>query len=247
MVKHDKEHGGEGSGSGVVTVVYKVNLHCLQCAREIQKPLLRTQAGVQIVDIDIESSEIKVKGRVDPNKIHEQITRISKKKVEMVIQQPKSDESSTSKKKDAPIPSTTTLKVHLHCSKCEYDLKRKLLKLKGVYSVKTDTKAQTLAIEGTIDSNKLVEYIHKKVHKHAEIMTLKQDAKKEEKKGKVKEVLDVKLVESTKITEEIKEEKKLEMKVIKESSTSSVPYIMHYVNYAPQWFSDENPNACSVM
>lgn len=28
---------------GVITAVYKANLHCLQCARDIKSPLLRAQ------------------------------------------------------------------------------------------------------------------------------------------------------------------------------------------------------------
>ncbi|MCL7049075.1 hypothetical protein MKW94_000065 [Papaver nudicaule] len=123
-----KPADGAAEGGAVATVVYKVNLHCIQCAREIQKRLQRTQ-GVQTVDVDIESSEIKVKGRVDPTLIHEEVIRISKKKVEMVVLQPKVAEE---KKKD---PTTTTLKVHLHCSKCENDLKSRLLNLKGNFPI----------------------------------------------------------------------------------------------------------------
>lgn len=30
---------------GVITAVYNTKLHCLQCARDIKKPLLRTQGN----------------------------------------------------------------------------------------------------------------------------------------------------------------------------------------------------------
>ncbi|MCL7029164.1 hypothetical protein MKW94_009911 [Papaver nudicaule] len=219
-----KPADGAAEGGAVVTVVYKVHLHCVQCAREIQKRLQRTQG---------------VKGRVNPTLIHEEVIRISKKKVEMVVLQPKVAEE---KKKD---PTTTTLKVHLHCSKCENDLKSRLLNLKDVYAVRSDLQAQTLTVEGTIESHKLVEYIHKKVRKHAEIVTpLHEEIKVEEKKAK--EVK--KITEAKKISEEA-EAKKIEVKVNKQmTNTSHVPQIVYYhVNYAPQWFSDENPNACHVM
>ncbi|KAI3918163.1 hypothetical protein MKX01_041483 [Papaver californicum] len=211
MVKPDVA----AEGVGVVTVVYKVNLHC--------------HAGVQIVDVDIESSEIKVKGRINPTLVHEEVIRISKKKFGMVVLQPKVGEMKVS--------TTTTLKVHLHCSKCENDLMSRLLKLKDVYGVRSDLQAQTLTVEGTMESHKLVEYIQKKVGKHAEIVTFEV----EEKKAK-----EVKIIETKKISEEA-EAKKIEIKVNKEMASTSVPYVVHYVNYAPQWFSDENPNACCVM
>ncbi|RZC73171.1 hypothetical protein C5167_048652 [Papaver somniferum] len=220
---------GVAEGVGVVTVLYKVNLHCVQCAREIQKRLQRTQ-GVQIVDVDIESSEIKVMGQINPKLLHEEVLRISKKKVEMVVLQPKVGETKVS--------TTTTLKVHLHCSKCENDLKARLLKLKDVYGVRSDLQAQALTVQGTMESHKLVEYIQKKVRKHAQILTLKVVEEKKEK--------EVKIVETKKTSEEV-EAKKIEIKVNKETASASVPYVIHYVNYAPQWFSDENPNACYVM
>ena len=177
------------------------------------------------------------------------------------------------------------MKVHMHCHKCEQDLKKKLLtnkgiylcmtskfsnihgvidheintndKYAGVYNVKTDMKAQTLAVEGTIDPEKLISYLRKKVHKHAEIIPPKQEKKdeskekeksssktpekKEEKKEKEKES-----GKSTEIVTKVVEAKE-ELKIVEvKSKEAATPYFIHYV-YAPQLFSDENPNACSVM
>ncbi|KAK3034299.1 hypothetical protein RJ639_034103 [Escallonia herrerae] len=134
---------------------------------------------------------------------------------------------------------TTTIKAHMHWDQCERDdLQKKLLKHKGIHSAKTDTKAQIITIEGTIESEKLLTYIRKRVHKHAEIIAPKEEKKEEKKEKEVK--VEVKSTGSRKI-EEFKEEKKVEAK-----TEGRVPYFVHYV-YAPQLFSDENPNACSVM
>ncbi|KAK9095352.1 hypothetical protein Scep_026821 [Stephania cephalantha] len=229
-------------GAGVITAVYKLNLHCPQCARQIHKALMRTEE-VRNVEVNAEKNEIKVHGKIDIAKIHERIKKITKKKVDLICHIPKSTISKESsdeikivkEKKETKelVLSTTTVKVHMHCGKCEYDLKKKILKLKGVHSVKTDFKAQTLAAEGTIEPTKLVEYIQKRVHKYAEIVTQK---KEQEKKEKVKEV------ETKKVTEE--EKKVIEVKTAK--AINNAPYIVHHV-YAPQLFSDENPNACSIM
>ncbi|KAF5199904.1 Heavy metal-associated isoprenylated plant protein [Thalictrum thalictroides] len=217
--------GKEEGGYEIVTALYKLNLHCLQCARQVKKPLMRTQ-GVHSVDYDIKKGEIKVIGKIDGKKIHQQIEKISKRKVEMTIVD-----------KKELVSTTTTLKLHMHCARCEYDLKKTILKLKGVHGVKSDLKSQTLVIEGTVEPPKLVKYIYKKVRKHAEIIVKKP----EEKKPAVMKEVDVKFVETTKITDK-GEEKKIEVK-FKETTN---PYFIHYV-YAPQLFSDENPNACSIM
>ena len=161
-------------------------------------------------------------------------------------------------------------------------------------------KAQTLTVEGTIENDKLLSYLKKKVHKHAEIITSKpekKDEKAEKEKGEGKSTekptdkgegkstdqkptdkgggkstekptdkgggkspekptdkgegkstekpgggkgID-KTIESTKIIEVMEE-----IKIVEVKTKENAPYFIHYV-YAPQMFSDENPNACSVM
>ncbi|KAF5732808.1 putative Metal ion binding protein [Tripterygium wilfordii] len=229
----------------VITAVYKVNLHCQQCASEIKKPLMRIQ-GVYSVDADTEKGEIKVKGEIDAIKIHKLIEKWSQKNVELVSPKIKAKNttitSGAGEKKEAIIR-TMSVKVHMHCDKCENDLTKKLLKQKGIHSVKTDMKAQTLTVKGTIESDKLVAFMRKKVHKHVELVTEKKEEKKD-KSSTEKPRIEAKSGEKNEITEYFKEEKKVEAAVItKEGAT---PYFIHYV-YAPQLFSDENPNACIII
>ncbi|GKC75396.1 heavy metal-associated isoprenylated plant protein 4 [Tanacetum coccineum] len=49
----------------------------------------------------------------------------------------------------------------------EQDLRAKLLKHKGIHNVKTDIKSHIVVIEGTIESGKIVTYMHKRAYKHA--------------------------------------------------------------------------------
>lgn len=128
-------------------------------------------------------------------------------------------------------------------------------------------KAQNLSVEGTIEPEKLLSYLKNKVHKHAEIIkSEKKDEKKEKEKEKEQEKEkgkpaekgeskpsekgegkptgkgEGKTTETTKIVELKEELKVVEVK----TKEGNAPYFIHYV-YAPQMFSDENPNACSVM
>lgn len=125
----------------------------------------------------------------------------------------------------------------------------------GIFNVKTDAKAQTLTVQGTIEDSKLLSYIQSRVNKRAQIIpppkppekkvvVEEQKEKKvavEEQKEKVKVETKTKTPTTTTDIVEFKEEKKVEVKT-KEGN----PYFIHYV-YAPQLFSDENPNACSTM
>ncbi|CAH8299444.1 unnamed protein product [Eruca vesicaria subsp. sativa] len=268
--KEEKKEKGEE----IITAVYKVHLHCRKCACDIKKPLLRFQ-GVHGVDVDLEKNEIKVKGKIEVVKIHKQIEKWSKKKVELISPKPSEvkktttttttttsvvEKKTTEVKKD--VIRTTVLKVHIHCAKCDKDLQNKLLKHKAIHIVKTDTKAQTLTVQGTIESAKLLTYIRKKVHKHAEIVSSKTE---EEKKKEEEEKKKKKEEEEKKKKEEDEKKKKAEVKVEVTKTTTQVvefkekvkvegqkdkdgniPYFVHYV-YAPQLFSDENPNACCIV
>ncbi|RDX58555.1 Heavy metal-associated isoprenylated plant protein 4, partial [Mucuna pruriens] len=179
-----------------------------------------------------------------------------------------------------PIVRIISVKVHMHCDKCEADLKSRLIKHKGIFDVKTDKKAQSVTVEGTIEVEKLMLFLRKRVHKNAEIISIKEENKKgkeegkssentkekdnsksgestkkkddnnksgestKEKEGKfgesTKEKGDGKSNETTKIIETHQGHPKEEIKL-----KDNVPYIIHYV-YAPQLFSDENPNSCSI-
>ncbi|EXB70672.1 hypothetical protein L484_023858 [Morus notabilis] len=258
---------------GVITAVYKTKLHCLQCARDIKRPLLRTQ-GVHSVDVDMEKGEIKAKGSFDPIEIQKRIEKLANKKIELISPKIQIKESVQTDKKvvketKQAISRTTSMKVNMHCDQCARDLEKMLLRQKGIHSVKTDMKSQILTVDGTIEPEKLVSFLQRKVNKHAEIITAKKEEKKEQimiKEEKKEQIIKEEKKEQI-IKEEKKEEKgklvvsgelgkssdlniievKEEKKIVEAAKTieGNAPYFIHYV-YAPQVFSDENPNACSI-
>lgn len=97
-------------------------------------------------------------------------------------------------------------------------------------------KSQKLTVEGSVEPDKLIAYIRKKVHKHAEIIIPPKPEKKEEKK----EVVKVEQV-STKATQTVEF---MEEKITK---LDDVPYCVQYAYDPPLYFSDENPNACYIL
>lgn len=100
-----------------------------------------------------------------------------------------------------------------------------------------------VTVKGAIDPSKLADEVFKRTKKHVSIVKeeeKKEEEKKQEEKKEEKE-------EETKEGEENKGEEEDENKTdIKRSeywpSTNYVDYA-----YDPEIFSDENPNACSVM
>ena len=100
----------------------------------------------------------------------------------------------------------------------------------GVQSVNPDMNASTVTVKGTVDSKDLIAFISKKAGKHAEVVVPKKQ------KGQNQNPNDG----------EQKDEKKDKNKDGKNIGLS-YPNVPPGMVYAPQIFSDENPNACSIM
>lgn len=112
----------------------------------------------------------------------------------------------------------------------------------GVETVETDVGSDQVKVKGVIDPQNLVDYVYKRTGKHATIV------KEEEKKEEEKKEEEKKEEEEKKDEEETKGEDDGGKLDIKKSEYWPSKYYMEYVYaYPPQIFSDENPNACSVM
>ncbi|XP_051124540.1 heavy metal-associated isoprenylated plant protein 4 isoform X1 [Andrographis paniculata] len=172
---------------------------------------------------------IQVTGAIDAKKVQTLLQKRCKK-VEIIFETKVKAEEIKKKENIKSI----TLKAYFHCNECEREVRRRLLVHKEIHNVKTDMKAQTITVEGVIENEKLVAYMKKKLHKYAEIK--KQEEKKTETKVEVKKKKETEDDGDQKVVKEFEEVKKVEAK----------PYFIHYV-YAPQLFSDENPNSCSIL
>lgn len=110
----------------------------------------------------------------------------------------------------------------------------------GVESVETDVASDQVVVKGVVDPEKIVEHVYKRTGKQASIVPeeKKEEKKKEEEKKEEKEA-------EKKEGEEGKEDddKKSDIKRIEYWPTK--PY--SEFAYPHLFFSDENPNACSVM
>ncbi|KAI7755926.1 hypothetical protein M8C21_023297 [Ambrosia artemisiifolia] len=283
-------------------IVLRVFMHCEGCARKVRR-CLRGFDGVEDIQTDCKTHKVVVKGeKADPLKVLERIQKKSHRQVELLspIPKPPSEEPKV-EEKEAPKPEekkeeppqviTVVLKVNMHCEACAQEIRKRILRMKGVETVEPDLKASQVTVKGTFEAPQLVDYVHKRTGKKAIIVKQDPEPKKEDDKAK----------EEKKDGEEKKEEKKPEgdggaekdkEKDKKEekkeggggdeaAKTDAPPaeggeeiklmdlrknefYYYHPQSYqlapprytaesaygyppAPQMFSDENPNACSVM
>ncbi|KAI3961027.1 hypothetical protein MKX01_014359 [Papaver californicum] len=267
-------------------------MHCEGCAKKVRK-CLRGFEGVEDVKTDCKTHIVTVKGKKaaeNPLKVLERVQRKSHRKVELLSPIPKppsEDDKKIEEKKEEPKPVEekkeevviiVVIKVHMHCEACAQEIRKRILRMKGVKEAVPDLKSSQVTVKGVFDPPKLIEYIYKRTGKHAVIVKTEPEKKEEEKKegekkegegeekkkegegGEKKEGGEGEKKEGGEGEEKKKEggeeakpaegeekTEKVEIQLMKNEFYYYPPkYNMEYV-YPPQIFSDENPNACSVM
>ncbi|KAI5383816.1 heavy metal-associated isoprenylated plant protein 7 [Lathyrus oleraceus] len=186
-------------------------------------------------------------------------------------EKPKQEEE----KKEEPQVITVILKVHMHCEACSQEIKRRIERIKGVESAEPDLKNSLVTVKGVFESEKLVEYVYKRTGKQAVIVKQEAEKKEEAKETKEEEKKTEEKDKNEKgggEGEEKKEAGEGDEKsdggggggggAAEETTVVEVKKNEYYYNpprygmefyaypgpvYPPQIFSDENPNACSVM
>ncbi|KAJ3675798.1 hypothetical protein LUZ60_004840 [Juncus effusus] len=298
-----KEGGGGGEEKAAEApppppeeVVMRVYMHCEGCARKVKR-CLKGFEGVEDVSTDSKAHKVVVKGKKaaeDPMKVVDRVQKKTGRKVELlspVIPPPqkpdeKKKEEEEEKKKEEqkeekkePQVITVVLKVHMHCEACAQEIKKRILKMKGVQSAEPDLKASQVSVKGIFDPpTKLVEYVYKRTGKHATIVktdpptdgsqattSAEGEKPKEDEKSTEKKEEDQKKDENKKEENAGGEAKKdgelagddspagnlvkMERMLHELYQRQNVGYATGYAyhQYPPQIFSDENPNACSVM
>ncbi|KAL8469216.1 hypothetical protein ACS0TY_032155 [Phlomoides rotata] len=217
-------------------IVLKVDMHCEACARKVTRALKGFE-GVEEVKVDCKASKVVVKGKDD-----------DKKKEDDKKEEPKPAAAAAEEKKpQPPAVITVVLKVGMHCEACAQVLQKRIRKIQGVESVTTDIGNDQVIVKGVVDPEKLVNDVYKKTGKQASVV-VKEEEKKEEKKEEEKkdEKQDDKKAAAPAAADESKEDGEKKTADIKKMEHWPQKYYMDYA-YAPQMFSDENPNACSVM
>ncbi|KAK8546731.1 hypothetical protein V6N13_093776 [Hibiscus sabdariffa] len=250
--KKEEPKGEEKKEEENPEIVLKVDMHCEACARKVARTLKGFE-GVEHVATDSKANKVVVKGKsADPSKVYERLLKKYGRKVELVSPLPKlpppppeeekkeenkEPKPKEEKKEEPPAVITVVLKIGMHCEACAQVLRKRIRKIKGIESVETDVGNDHVIVKGTVDPTKLVEHVYKRTGKQATIVKGEEN-KEEEKKEEKKE-------EETKKQED---EKKGDENEIKPSEYFPSKYYSE-LEYPipPQFFSDENPNACSLM
>lgn len=234
-------------------IVLGVDMHCEGCARKVEKSLRKCE-GVEEVKTDSKCRKVVVKGKgADPVKLCERVQKKTGRKAEIISPLPKPPEEEKKEEvtppptpqdqKDEPKPITVILKIRMHCEACAQVIQKRIKKMKGVETVETDISNEQVIVKGFVDPAKLVEDVYRRTRRQVSVVPEKEEEKKEEPEKKEEEKGDKeKKVGDDEGDQADHDAKKLEYWPPK--------YYQDYAYAYPpphEVFSDENPNACSVM
>lgn len=182
-----------------------VDLHCVGCAKKIERSIMKIR-GVEGVTIDMAKNEVTIKGIVEPQAICNRIMKKTKRRAKVLSPLPAAEGEPIPEVVTSQVsgPVTVELNVNMHCEACAEQLKSKILKMRGVQTAATELSSGKVIVTGTMDANKLVDYVYRRTKKQARIVP--QPEPEPEKKGEAKEAEDQKPAEEEKPAEEAKKE-----------------------------------------
>ncbi|KAF7147329.1 hypothetical protein RHSIM_Rhsim03G0216900 [Rhododendron simsii] len=161
-----------------------VDLHCVGCAKKIERSILNIK-GVEGVEIDMSQNQVTIKGVVEPQAVCAKIMKKTKRRARVLSPLPASEGEPIPEVVNSQVSGLTTveLNVNMHCEACAEQLKRTILKMKGVTSATTELSSMKVTVTGTMDADKLVEYVYRRTKKQAKIVPQPEpEPKPEEKK-----------------------------------------------------------------
>ncbi|CAL0310474.1 unnamed protein product [Lupinus luteus] len=231
--------------------------------------------GVEDVKANMSANELIIIGKVDATMLQDKLAKKTRKKIE-IVSQPKEDgaaEESPDKKSEEenkPKKITVVLKTGMNCvcDGCIQKVEKLILKVKGAESASFGGNKESVTVEGTMDVEELVSYMSKKLKRKVEVVQPKKEEKNEgggESGGKENKEEENGRGEMEGEAEFIKidhhgydcgynghfmypQNNNNNGYVNEGSMVEPLPFIMLPQLYPhPQMFSDENPNACSVM
>ncbi|KAB5524037.1 hypothetical protein DKX38_021786 [Salix brachista] len=254
-----------------------VDLHCVGCAKKIERSIMKIR-GVEGVVMDMAQNQVTIKGIVEPQAVCSKIMKKTKRRAKVLSPLPENEGEPMPQVVASQVSglSTVELDINMHCDACAEQLKKIILKMRGVQTaVITDLSTSKVIVTGTMEANKLVDYVYRRTKKIARIVPQPEPepAKVEEKPAEEAKPAEEKAEE--KPAEEAKKEgeggenpEKNEKKEdegqkevvennndIVNTDEENMKRMMHYYDQPlyvierippPQLFSDENPNACCI-
>uniref|UniRef100_A0A1S3XVQ3 Heavy metal-associated isoprenylated plant protein 3-like n=1 Tax=Nicotiana tabacum TaxID=4097 RepID=A0A1S3XVQ3_TOBAC len=108
--------------------VLHIDLHCVGCAKKIERSISKIR-GVERVMIDMAQNQVTIIGVIEPRQLCARIMNKTKRVAKVLSPLPADPEVVASQVSEL---TTVELSVNMHCEACAQQLKRKILKVRGI-------------------------------------------------------------------------------------------------------------------
>ncbi|CAN6209914.1 unnamed protein product [Urochloa humidicola] len=167
--------GGDAPAAGEEEVVIRVPVHCDDCGRKLRRSLQRID-GVGEVSVDSNTNTVVVRGRKVVENAREAVRIVEKRTGRKAVllspapeklppppaKETKKDDAGNKDMNDLPeidMKMVVVLRMNLHCDACCEEIKRRILRIKGVEDVVPHLKSSQMMVKGTVEPATLVGFI----------------------------------------------------------------------------------------
>ncbi|OIT31016.1 PREDICTED: heavy metal-associated isoprenylated plant protein 3-like [Nicotiana attenuata] len=217
----EKEEGGKN-----VTAILQIAMHCSceGCSERVLKCVHGLHDLILSMKIEANGTTYKVTviGKFDPVKLRQKIEKKLKKKVTLISPKLGKEENEIDQKHICKEPSVTTavFKLPLNCDSCNEQIYKIITLTGGCRNMKMDWEKNLVTVTGTIDVKSLAESLRYHLRKDVEILTVKDSRS------------GVYLPE---------------FEYLYRISTTCRSVTTGDLYHVAEVFSDENPNACTIL
>uniref|UniRef100_A0A2K2A162 HMA domain-containing protein n=1 Tax=Populus trichocarpa TaxID=3694 RepID=A0A2K2A162_POPTR len=163
---------GEKKDEAKVISVYKLDMYCEGCAKEIRHAVKHLE-GVEGLKTDCAGNKLTVTGKVDPAKIKARLEEKTKRKVEIISPQPKKDDGAAAKV-------ISVYKLDMYCEGCAKEIRHAVKHLEGVEGLKTDCAGNKLTVTGKVDPAKIKARLEEKTKRTWKVEIISPQPKKDD-------------------------------------------------------------------
>ncbi|KAE8705262.1 IAA-amino acid hydrolase ILR1-like 5-like isoform X1 [Hibiscus syriacus] len=110
-----------------------LDLHCVGCAKKIEKCIMKIR-GVEGVVIDMAQNQVSIKGIMEPQAVCAKIVKKTKRRAKVLSPLPTAEGEPMPEVVPSQVSGLETVEVNvdMHCQACAEQLKRKILKMRGI-------------------------------------------------------------------------------------------------------------------
>ncbi|XP_009612982.2 heavy metal-associated isoprenylated plant protein 3-like [Nicotiana tomentosiformis] len=217
---------GENEEGKNVTAILQIAMHCscegcservLKCAHDLHDLNLSLK-----IETNGTAYKVTVVRNFDPVKLRQKMEKKLNKKVTLISPKPDKEENKIDQKHKCKELSVTTavFKLPLNCDACNEQIYKIITRTGGCRKMKMDWEKNLVTVTGTIDVKSLAESLRYRLRKDVEILTVKDSR------------TGVYLPE---------------FEYLYRCSTTCRSVTAGDLYHAAEVFSDENPNACTIL